>query len=388
MKVKQDTITGAVTVDYCSTHTTHTVQLAHLPVPPNIKNKIAAKLHDGVQIEKILDDVRDTMPNGEIGRGQLLCRQDVLNIQRQLNIESITKHSNDLLSTCAWVDELKSMPYNPVLLFKPQGVEQSDGMNDLAKDDFLLVLQTEFQKDAMKRYGNKAILMDATHSTTQYNFQLISILVMDDHGEGLPVGWALSNREDVALLVQFLKAVHERVGDLEVHYFMSDCAEQYYKAWCGVFGQHKTKKLICIWHVDRAWRKALNEHVPNKQDRIEVYHQLCVLLQETVEDRFTVTLQKVMSSLSDNFPEFHTYFNTHYVPYVQHWATCYRVGTVVNTNMFVESFHRLLKVVYLNNKQNRRVDQLVHVLLRIARNLVFEHLQKWKKANLLIEKLK
>ena len=48
---------------------------------------------------------------------------------------------------------------------------------------------------------------------------------------------------------------------------MSDCAEQYYKAWCGVFGQHKTKKLICIWHVDRAWRKALNEHVPDKQDR-------------------------------------------------------------------------------------------------------------------------
>ena len=51
------------------------------------------------------------------------------------------------------------MPYNPVLLFKPQGVEQLGGMNDLAKDDFLLVLQTEFQKDAMKCYGNKAILM-------------------------------------------------------------------------------------------------------------------------------------------------------------------------------------------------------------------------------------
>ena len=50
--------------------------------------------------------------------------------------------------------------------------------------------------------------------------------------------------------------------------------------------------------------------------------------------------------------------------------------------MFVESFHQLLKVVYLNNKQNRRVDQLVHVLLRIAGNLVFEHLQKVEKGKL------
>ena len=47
--------------------------------------------------------------------------------------------------------------------------------------------------------------------------------------------------------------------------------------------------------------------------------------------------------------------------------------------MFTESFHRLLKVVYLNNKQNGRVDWLLHILLRIARNLVYEQLQKIEK---------
>ena len=62
------------------------------------------------------------------------------------------------------------MQHNPVLLFKQQGVEQTDPLNDLGKNNFLLVLQTEFQKDAMKRYGTKAILMDATHGTTQYDY--------------------------------------------------------------------------------------------------------------------------------------------------------------------------------------------------------------------------
>ena len=84
----------------------------------------------------------------------------------------------------------------------------------------------------MKKYGTKAILMDATHGTTQYDFQLISIVVIDDYEEGLPVAWAVSNREDVTFLVQFLKAVRTQVGQCQTDYFMSDCAKQYFNAWC------------------------------------------------------------------------------------------------------------------------------------------------------------
>ena len=63
-----------------------------------------------------------------------------------------------------------------------------------------------------------------------------------------------------------------------------------------------------------------------------------------------------------------------YTHHVNEWATLYRVDTVINTNMFAESFHRLLKVVYLNNNQNRCVDNLLHILYCIAHNLIFEEL--------------
>ena len=95
-----------------------------------------------------------------------------------------------------------------------------------------------------------------------------------------------------------------------------------------------------------------------------------------------IQLQKLMSYLIEKHPEYHEYFNSYYVPNVREWATCFRVGTLVNTNMYLESFHRLLKVVYLNNKQNRRVDKLVHVLFRIARNLLYEQLSKLEKGKL------
>ena len=68
------------------------------------------------------------------------------------------KDTNDLLSTCTWVEEVAGLSYNPILLFKPQGIDQSESMNDLAKDDFILALQTEFQRDVMMQYGSEVIL--------------------------------------------------------------------------------------------------------------------------------------------------------------------------------------------------------------------------------------
>ena len=97
----------------------------------------------------------------------------------------------------------------------------------------------------------------------------------------MPVAWAISNREDATLLVEYLKSVHACVGELAAKYFMSDCAEQYFNAWCAVFGEHNTQKLLCSWHVDRAWRSSLNDHVSNMQDRIEIYHEFCILMQDT-----------------------------------------------------------------------------------------------------------
>ena len=94
-----------------------------------------------------------------------------------------------------------------------------------------------------------------------------------------------------------------------------------------------------------------------------------------------------MSYLNDRYEDFYKYFNMYYVPHIKEWATCYRVGTIVNTNMFVESFHRVLKVVYFNNKQNRRVDHLIHTLLRMSRNLIYERLQKVEKKKKYTQKM-
>ena len=51
----------------------------------------------------------------------------------------------------------------------------------------------------------------------------------------------------------------------------------------------------------------------------------------------------------------------------------------MNTNMYVEAFHRVLKYVYMKGKVNKRLDKCIHVLLKLARDKGFERLSKIEK---------
>ena len=155
------------------------------------------------------------------------------------------------------------------------------------------------------------VCMDATHGTNMYDFNLITVLVVDEFGEGIPTAWAITNREDVTLLVEFLRAIEKNTGPISPNWFMSDDAPQYFNVWKGVFSTPETKKLLCAWHVDRAWRTALNEHVLNTQCRIEIYHRLRVLLMEGDESKFRILLQQFISSLDMNEKRFSNYFKEH-----------------------------------------------------------------------------
>jgi hypothetical protein len=100
-------ISGVVIVEVCDYHL-HESQLAHIPLPESTRHTIAAKLQDGVEIQAILDSIRDGVQGTAIGRSELVNRQDIHNIRHQYNIEGIQYHTNDHSSVQLWVDSLQS----------------------------------------------------------------------------------------------------------------------------------------------------------------------------------------------------------------------------------------------------------------------------------------
>ena len=67
----------------------------------------------------------------------------------------------------------------------------------------------------------------------------------------------------------------------------------------------------------------------------------------------------------------------------QKWAGWYRTKSGINTNMYVESFHKLLKYVYMRGRINKRIDKLLHIQMKVATYKGFERLCKLKKGKFL-----
>ncbi len=45
----------------------------------------------------------------------------------------------------------------------------------------------------LMKFGSNVVCADSTHGTNSYDFYLTNLLVVDEYGEGIPVGWLISN---------------------------------------------------------------------------------------------------------------------------------------------------------------------------------------------------
>ena len=77
---------------------------------------------------------------------------------------------------------------------------------------------------------------------------------------------------------------------------MSDMASQYFNTWKEVFDSGNTKYLWCAWHVDRAWRKVIKKYFKSSDEQRKVYHQLRVLMMQTIKTSFQILLTKFLTS--------------------------------------------------------------------------------------------
>ena len=151
-----------------------------------VRLKIAGKLVQGVTYDKILDDIRNSVSDN-FKRIHLIQRKDTNNMERAFKLEGGQRHHDDATSVAAWVEEMRGMGDDNVdLYYKPQGAD--DYKTGLKREDFLIVLQTPIQAEIFKKFAEgKVVRVAATHGTNANSFKLVTLLVVDEYGEGFPV---------------------------------------------------------------------------------------------------------------------------------------------------------------------------------------------------------
>jgi hypothetical protein len=363
---------GHVDVDVCYTHYGHEHELQHIRISKIKRREIALKIREGISRDRVLDEIRESVAD-DLHRQHLVDKKDLCNISTAYGLDNIRRHGNDQQSVLAWIKEWEeNEETNPILFHKLQGEEAPDGVN-LANEDFFIAVQTPLQKHMFQKFASNGVCCDTTHGTNAYDFSLATILVADEFGKGFPAGWCISNHEDFTVMHLFFSMIRKNCGVQHSGFFMSDMAPQFFNAWVGVMGEPRPKKLVCTWHVDKAWRTELKKKIGETAVEAEVYKMLRMVLEQTNTSLFQDCVDALLLDLSSDKKkkDFRDYFKQEWLPNKEHWAFCYRLGLGINTNMFVEAFHRVFKRNYLGGKVNKRVDVCLLNLLKFARDQCF-----------------
>ncbi|KAJ8909948.1 hypothetical protein NQ315_004015 [Exocentrus adspersus] len=208
--IKINNSTSTVKMTYFKTHYGHNIQLQHVRIPESSRNIIASKLALGVSTTNIITPIRNSFSFHGLERTDLVTRKDIYNIRKsfRIDVRDGVRHSDDATSVLLWVKECQASANNPVLFYKPQGTE--DRQYNLKSADFCLIIMNDLQCNAIKIFAKKFVFIDGTHGTNPYNFELTTLMVGDDYGEGVAVAFMISNRTDTAIYELFFnqKSMH------------------------------------------------------------------------------------------------------------------------------------------------------------------------------------
>lgn len=127
-----------------------------------------------------------------------------------LEFENGKRHENDAVSLDLWVQEntSKNPDGNPILYYKKQGIASPY----LKQEDFCLIIMNKFQKSMIQKFGSSTLTIDGTHGMNCYDFELTTLMVLDEYRQGFPVSFMFSNRKDTYIYQLFFQQIKATVG--------------------------------------------------------------------------------------------------------------------------------------------------------------------------------
>ena len=185
---------------------------------------LAGQIVQKIPLNEILHRVRRNFC-GSLKRLHLVTMKDLGNIASSFQLSKPERlHRDDATSVHAFVESCMSTANSPVILYKRQDVSSidistadvsEDWKDVISDDDFLLGFMDQSQAARLKRYGNgptSVVCVDSTHGTNSYDFQLMVVLILDDNGEGFPVAFLFSNRQNEDTYRLFFECMKQKAG--------------------------------------------------------------------------------------------------------------------------------------------------------------------------------
>ncbi len=342
-------------VRYQKTHVGHQIgtesELQFIDLDKKEKLVIASKMKAAVPIIKILkkqchrpkeNDIRLNPPSVE----------EIQNLAKALGA---TGENARVLE-----DAVITQNSDSVLYFKDKWREDKYGV--LEKNDFMIVIMNDAQKKNLCRYGSEVVAFHETYGASRDGFFLHSLLVVDADFEGLPVAFALTNRNDSVGVCAFLTCIRHKVGIINARTLISDMQLTYFDCWSRVM-QPPERYLYCLWHIFGDLKRNVKK-ISNREKRKVTREKVCSMVYEMDRSLFQKKLQSFLSNKDEDMAHFMKYFHSSYSSCLEKWACCYRQEPELNINVYIERFCGMLKKNLAKCGKNGRIYSCLHFLLK------------------------
>lgn len=332
-------------------------------------------MKEGLSFEKILDDIRESIVDGEIKRIHLLSRTDISNISKAFKInkkDNLMKEEAPNIS--AWVQSMEALGEDsPVMFFKEKGTEHKV----LKLNDYLLVTMTKVQQKLLEMCTHHIICLDDIRICQSYNYHLIILMTIDDSDIACPLAFGVANKVDDSIVALMLEVLSSKVGPITTNIFMGSDIPALYSTWQKHMGT-ASAHLLCTWQVDKEWRKSLEKLTCSEEKKVRVYKTLKQLMLETDFKTFRSRIEDTLNQLESDpdFKRFCVVFKTKYVERCELWAYCYRSEQLLLYSAILEQIHKDLIECYEEGRVANSFVKTLNLIIGYSRDKMLAKLQK------------
>lgn len=100
--------------------------------------------------------------------------------------------------------------------------------------------------------------------------------------------------------------------------------------------------------INKNWKQVLSK-VIGQEKNIAVYQYFRTLLETSEQHNFEKLLESFLKECEEDsdVKDFGIYLKNTYTNRCKLWTYCHCLGSGINTNMYLEAFHKMLKYIYM-----------------------------------------
>ncbi|GFR71393.1 LOW QUALITY PROTEIN: zinc finger SWIM domain-containing protein 1 [Elysia marginata] len=212
----------------------------------------------------------------------------------------------------------------------------------------------------------ETVIMDVTYRTNKYLYPLLTAMVIDYDGHGIPIMHAYLSKEDTGTIEHCLRVFSEKNSFSRTHCFMVDKDMAEIAALGAVFPGIPIN--LCHFHIHQAVKRAMKNKVPaDAVDKIVDLFMYQVYTES--EEEFLEVKNKIIDMVPEEASD---YFRTHWWQKSHLWAASQQINIFkldVNTTNHLESYHNKIKA---NLNEKVKLSKALSLLLSFDNNKILE----------------